>query len=39
VSDLSVVCANCHAFLHLDSRKPKSVASLRRALMAQRLKA
>jgi predicted HNH restriction endonuclease len=32
VSDLVVVCANCHLLLHLDSEHSLSVAELRRML-------
>jgi hypothetical protein len=37
VSDLAVVCANCHLLLHLDSGKALTVARLREMLHADRL--
>jgi hypothetical protein len=32
ISDLAVVCANCHLLLHLDRRKARTVEELRRML-------
>lgn len=34
VSDLAVVCANCHLLLHLDPKNALSVESLRKLLQA-----